>query len=247
MRIFDKLMGGNTLYYPGCLTKYVMKNLQDNYEKILRKCRIDFIKLKDVEVCCGSPVHNAGYEKDYETLAKKNMEIFKKHSIKKIITSCPACYKTFHKDYKEILGEEWDIEVEHVTQTITKALEKGKLKIKKLGRKEKITYHDPCHLGRHSGIYDEPRQILEKLGYEIVEMENNRENAMCCGGGGGLHSNYPDLSVSITKDVIQEAEKTKTTVLSTTCPMCDACFIKTSKDSKMDVKELSELIVQRMG
>ena len=246
MGIFDKLMGGNTLYYPGCLTKFVMKNLQDNYEKILRRCGIDFIKLKDMEVCCGSPTHNAGYERDFKTLARKNLEVFKRHGVKKIITSCPACYKTFSKDYKGLLGDEWDIEVEHATQTIIKALEKGRLKIKNPAKKERLTYHDPCHLGRHSGIYDEPRKILEKLGYEIVEMDNSRENAMCCGGGGGVRSNYPELSSAITKDVLKEAQKTKTFVLTTTCPMCDACFIQAAKDSKMAVKELSELIVERI-
>ena len=150
MGLLDKILGGNILYYPGCLTKFVMKDLEKNYEEILRKCRIDFIKLTDVEVCCGSPVLNTGYENDFKTLAKKNLEIFKKHSIKKIITSCPACYKTFHKDYRELLGDEWDIEVEHVTQTIANALKSGKLRVKKL-RSKKLTYHDPCHLGRHWG------------------------------------------------------------------------------------------------
>jgi len=246
MGIFGKLLGGNILYYPGCLTKFVMKDLQKNYEEVLRKCKIDFIKLKDVEVCCGSPVLNAGYERDFKTLVMKNLDIFKKHSIKKIITSCPACYKTFHKDYKEILGDEWNIEVEHATQTIANALKSGKLKVKKLAGKKEITYHDPCHLGRHSGIYDEPREILEKLGYEIVEMKFSREQALCCGGGGGVKSNYQELSNVITKDVLEEAKKTKTDVLVTTCPMCDACFLQNTKDSKMNVKELSELVVERL-
>lgn len=246
MGLFDKLMGRNTLYYPGCMVKFVMKDLQDNYEKILRKSGIDFIKLKDLEACCGSPVLNAGYERDFKTLAKKNLGIFKKHAVKKIITSCPACYKTFNKDYKESLGEEWNIEVEHVTQTIDEALKKGKLRIKNSKKRTKLTYHDPCHLGRHSGIYEEPRKILEKLGYEIVEMKNSKKDAFCCGGGGGVRSNFSELSNAITKDVLEEAEGTKTTVLVTTCPMCDACFLQGAKDSKMDVKELSELIVEKL-
>ncbi len=244
MGLFDKLIGGNTLYYPGCLTKFVMRDLKENYEKVLRKSGIDFIKLKDLEVCCGSPILNAGYEKDFETLARKNLEIFKKHTVKKIITSCPACYKTFKQDYKEVLGEDWDVEVEHITQTIAKALKSGKLKVKK--GKGKLTYHDPCHLGRHSGIYDEPREILKLLGYEIVEMKNSREQASCCGGGGGVRSNYPELTTAITKDVLGEAKDTQTSVLVTTCPMCDACFLQAAKDSGMNVKELSELIVEKM-
>ncbi|MBD3155037.1 MAG: hypothetical protein GF368_00090 [Candidatus Aenigmarchaeota archaeon] len=246
MGIFDKIMGGNTLYYPGCMVKFVMKNLQDNYEEILRKSGIDFIKLNDLEACCGSPVLNAGYERDFKTLAKKNLDIFKKHAVKKIITSCPACYKTFNKDYRELIGEEWDVEVEHVTQTIYKALRKGKLKIKNPEKRTKLTYHDPCHLGRHSGIYEEPRKILEKLGYEIVDMKSSKEGALCCGGGGGVRSNFSELSNAITKDLLEEAEDTKTTVLVTTCPMCDACFLQGAKNSKMNVKELSELIIEKL-
>jgi len=245
MGLLDKFMGGNVLYYPGCLTKFVLKDFQRNYENILKYCGIDFIRLKDIEVCCGSPVLNAGYENDFKTLARKNLDIFKKHGIKKIITGCPACYKTFHKDYKHALGAEWDIEAEHITQTIAKAIKFGKLKFKQ--QKKKITYHDPCNLGRHSGIYDEPRQILEAMGYEIVEIKFNRENAMCCGGGGGVRSNHPELTNAINKDVLEEAKKTKTDTIATACPMCDACFVQSSKDSGIIIKELSELIVENLA
>jgi len=243
MGIFEKLIGGNVLYYPGCLTKFVMKDFQINYQYILKKIGIDFIRLKDIEVCCGSPALNAGYKKDFETLARKNLDIFKKHAIKKIITSCPACYKTFNEDYPEVLGKDWDIEIEHITQTIFKATENGKLVFDKK-KKGKVTYHDPCHLGRHSGIYDEPRKILENLGYEVVELRNNRENSMCCGGGGGVRSNFPELSFNISQDVLKDAEDTKTSTLVTACPMCDSCFIEAAKDSEMDIKELSELVIE---
>ncbi|MEM5793122.1 MAG: (Fe-S)-binding protein [Candidatus Aenigmatarchaeota archaeon] len=245
MGILDKIIGGNTLYYPGCLTKFVMKNIMENYEKILRKCGIDFIKLKDQEVCCGSPSHNAGYKIDFITLANKNFDVFKKHSIRKIITSCPACYKTLKYDYKKILGDEWKIDVEHVTQTILNSINSGKLKFNKV-REKFVTYHDPCHLGRHSGIYEEPRKIIELLGYKIVEMKFNRNQSLCCGGGGGLSSNYPELSQTITKDVLEEALKTKTQILVTTCPMCDASFLKVLGNSKIEIKELSELVVERL-
>ena len=245
MGILEKILGGNILYYPGCMTKFVLKDLEDNYEKILRNCGIDFIKLKDLEVCCGSPVLNAGYEDDFKTLANKNSDVFKKHSIKKVITSCPACYKTFYKDYPKVLGEEWNIEVEHTTQTISQAIKNRKLKIRKIRKPVKVTYHDPCHLGRHCGIYEEPREILEALGYKIVEMRYNRENALCCGGGGGLKSNYPELSEKITKDVLKQAKDTKSGILVTACPMCYACFKKVAEGSRMKVMEISELIIDQ--
>lgn len=221
------------------MVKYVMKKINENYEKILIKSGTDFIRLKETEVCCGSPVLNAGYEVDFKTLVEKNFEIFKKHGVKKIITPCPACYKTFKKDYKKILGSKWDIEIEHTTQTILKMIKSGKLRLKKTSGK--VTYHDPCHLGRHSGIYEEPREILKFLGCEVIEMKFNREQALCCGSGGGVKSNYPELASAIMDDVIEEAKKTKSSILVTACPMCDASFIQSNKD--ISVKEISELVV----
>ena len=115
---------GNVLYYPGCLTKFVLQSEMNNYRKILNKIGVDFIMLPDeMHLCCGSPVRNAGYEKDARQLARKNFELFKKHSIGKIITNCPACFKTFMQDYKEMMHD-WNIEVEHITKTILNALKK---------------------------------------------------------------------------------------------------------------------------
>jgi len=241
MGLFDKVLGGNILFYPGCMEKFVLKNLKENYEKILRKCGIDFIVLKDLELCCGSPVINAGYDLDFETLVKKNYKIFKDHGIKKIITPCPACFKTFKLEYPKVIAN-FDIEVEHVTQTIFNAIKTGKLKLKKINKPVKVTYHDPCHLGRYCGVYEEPRDILKKLGYKLVEMEFNREMAWCCGSGGGLRANYPELSEEITKERVKQALQTKAQILVTSCPLCYACLKDVTKEKKLKVQELSELI-----
>ncbi|MEM5793965.1 MAG: (Fe-S)-binding protein [Candidatus Aenigmatarchaeota archaeon] len=237
MKFFEKLKGGNILYYPGCLTKFVAKDLGENYRKILRKIGIDFIELKDLEVCCGSPALNAGYRNDAKNLAQKNLKVFKEHSVRKIITSCPACFKVFSQDYPKLL-DKWDIEVEHTTQTIAKAIKEGKLKLNKKFNNI-ITYHDPCHLGRYSKIYEEPREILKFLGFEIVEMEFSRENSFCCGGGGGVVGNYPELAEEIAKERLKQATKTKAKVLVTACPLCYVHLKKFANG--MEVKEISEL------
>lgn len=226
----------NVLYYPGCMSKFAFPELQKNYENILKKIGIDFIKLEELEVCCGSPVLNAGYFKNFEILAKKNFNLFKDHAVKKIITSCPACFKTFKLEYPKFL-EKFDIEVEHITQTIWRAIENGKLRLTK--KSGKVTYHDPCHLGRYCGIYEEPRQIIKALGYDLVEMEFAREQSFCCGGGGGTKSNYPELTEEISKERIKQAKKTGAKILITPCPMCYACLKEVSKNIK--VLELSEL------
>ncbi|MDD5221743.1 MAG: (Fe-S)-binding protein, partial [Patescibacteria group bacterium] len=114
--------GQNTLYYPGCLTKFVGKDLLENYRRILRQAKIDFIELSSMEVCCGSPALKAGYQKNFKELAEKNLKIFKDHGIKKIITNCPACFMIFKKEYPIILGEKWDIEIEHISETIERAI-----------------------------------------------------------------------------------------------------------------------------
>lgn len=232
---------GNILYYPGCLKKFVFKDLEENYEKILRKCGIDFIKLKDLEVCCGSPVLNAGYLKTFEFLAKKNLRVFKEHSVKKIITSCPACFKIFKQEYPKVEG--FNIEVEHITQTIWGAIQNGKLKIK-AKTPLKVTYHDPCYLGRYCGIYDEPRNTLNSLGCDLVEMKFNREQSFCCGGGGGLRSNFPELAKEIAKDRIRQAEKTKAEILITSCPLCYACLKEAFEKPGIKVEEFSSFITK---
>ncbi|MEM5832240.1 MAG: (Fe-S)-binding protein [Candidatus Aenigmatarchaeota archaeon] len=237
-KLFDKLRGGNILYYPGCLTKFVVKELGENYRKILRNIGIDFIELKDLEVCCGSPALNAGYKKDAKNLAEKNFKTFKEHSIRKIITSCPACYKVFSQDYPRLL-KEWDIDVEHTIQTIARALKEGKLKLKKKFN-GLITYHDPCHLGRYSKIYKEPREILKFLGFKISEMEFSMENSFCCGGGGGVVGNYPELANEIAKERIKQAKKTKAKILITACPLCYVHLKKFA--TGIEVKEISEFL-----
>lgn len=237
MKIFEKILGGNILYYPGCLTKFVAKDLKEKYEKILRNLGIDFIELSELELCCGSPALKAGYLEDFKNLAEKNLKIFKEHSVKKIITNCPACYLILKKEYKNVLNEKWDIEVEHITQTIAQKIKN--LKEKPKSHSQKITYHDPCHLGRQMGVYEEPREIIKYLGYEISEMELNRLESICCGGGGGVKTNEPELANKIAKQRISQAKKTGSEILCTSCPLCYLHLKENTED--LEVKELSEL------
>jgi Fe-S oxidoreductase len=235
MKIFEKILGGNTLYYPGCLTKFVAKDLKEKYEKILRKIGIDFIELSELEKCCGSPALKAGYLEDFKKLAEENLKIFKEHSVKKMITNCPACAMTFKIEYPKVLGKKWDIEVEHISETINSKLKTQNSKLKN----EKVTFHDPCHLGRGLGIFEEPREIIKKLGYEISEMELSRNESFCCGAGGGVKSNEPELANKIGKDRIEQAKKTGAKILCTNCPLCYLHLKENAKE--IEVKELIEL------
>ena len=232
-----KNLGKNTVFYPGCLTRYILAKETENYKKILNKLKIDFIMLPDI-LCCGSPVLNAGYEADARKLARKNFEIFKKYNTRKIITNCPACYKTL-KEYKEMIPD-WNIEVEHIITTILNHLRKKDISYP---TKEKVTYHDPCHLGRHSGIYEEPREILNRLGYEIIEMRNNRQDALCCGGGAGLRVNNPELAKKIAEKRISQAKDIKVKKIITPCPLCFTHML----NKEIEIEEFSYAVAEALG
>lgn len=241
MGILSWLVGkGNVLYYPGCMTKFVLQDKLENYKQILNLLGIDFMILPEVK-CCGSPVLNAGYEKDSHDIAKFNLELFKKRKIDKIITNCPACFKVFSQDYKKLVPG-WDINVEHITITILDAL-KSKLGLVKHTASEKIIYHDPCHLGRHSGIYEEPRQLLKLLGYEVIELQSNRQNALCCGAGAGVKANDNELANSIAKKVLEQAQRTQVKKIISTCPLCFSQFKENFDKSGIEVIEFSDAVL----
>lgn len=230
MGIFDRFKGGNVLYYPGCLTKVAAPEIEENYKKILEKIGVDFIVLKDLERCCGSPVLNAGYKDDFNKLIEQNKKVFQEHGITKIVSNCPGCFHIFDKYY--------DMEAEHISVLLWNNIHK--LKVKN-NFDEDITYHDPCHLGRYSDIYDEPRKVLEHIGFKVVEMTRTKEGAFCCGGGAGLRTNKTKLSNDIAKKRIEQAKKTETKKMITPCPMCWKHMQNNAEG--IEVLEFSEVIL----
>ena len=242
MSILNKIFKGNTLYYPGCLTKFVGVDIEKNYKELLKKAGVDFIVLPDLEKCCGSPVLNAGFSDDFKKLAQDNLKVFKEHSIKRIITNCPACYKMLNKNYKEALGDEWDIEVRHFTEFILVAVRDKKLDLPKYNNL-KVTYHDPCHLGKQSDIYEQPREILKMMGIDLIEMELNRKNSFCCGGGGGLQSNNPELADKVAKQRITQAEDINADIIITPCTLCDMHMEKNQDGTNVKVYEFSQILM----
>lgn len=247
MGIFNwvKNLGTNTLYYPGCLLKGVLKQEFENYKTIFNKLGIDYIMLPDKELCCGLPVLNGGYKKDARKLAKKNLELFKKNKVDKIITSCPSCYHTFRYIYPELLRD-WDIEVEHATITILKALKKKHILFKGLDEdREIVTYHDPCHIGRSGGIeaiYEEPREVIKNLGGKIIEAPHNRADAYCCGAGGGMRANFPKVAIASAKKKAMFTPNQVQKIISP-CGLCYANF-KSATDKS---EEFSSFVLRRLN
>ncbi len=230
------------LYFAGCTASYRMKELAVNSVEFLRKAKMDFGYAGVDELCCGSPFLRTGQREIAYEFFRKNYEIWDRMGVEKILTSCAGCYRTIKRDYKEIgkeLGMDWDFEVIHISQLMWSLVKSGEVELEEFG--EQVTYHDPCHLGRHMNVYDEPRKVLESMNARIVEMESNRENALCCGAGGGLKSQFKDLSMEIGKRRIEEALNTGARYLISCCPFCKL-HLKQASGGRIEVVDLIEIV-----
>ena len=212
---------GDLAIFGGCTMPLRQADTLKNMMKIFEAAGKD-IALSTDEWCCGSIAMRIG---DYEAVKedmKHNLELFKLMGAKVVFSPCAGCYRTLKKDYPEILGEELPFEVKHVTELLVEMMETEEIPFKPVeGEDLKVTYHDPCHLGRHMDLYETPRDVIRKIpGVELVEMKRNRKNAWCCGAGGGVKSQFPSLAVEISKERIEEAVETGASILLTSCPFC---------------------------
>jgi len=209
----------DTVYFPGCHAAYQAPEIAQATAKILNKAGIEFSILGKDEHCCGDLLIMTGQLPLAREIAKYNWERLKD---KRIITSCARCYRTFQDEYPKLLGDEYQIDAYHTVEILVELIEDRDLKFKKKGKtKEKVTYDDPCELGRELKMYDEPRIVIEAIpGVELVELDRNRENSWCCGGGGGLKGFNYDMAVKIGKDKVEEALATGAKRIISACPSC---------------------------
>ena len=178
---------------------------------------IDFTLID--EHCCTSPMIRTGQTSIVKDYMKYNIAHIEKAGASKVITSCAGCYRTLKRDFEKF-GEHYNFEVFHSLELVKQLLDEEKIKFN-ASYDNTVTYHDPCHLGRHMGIYELPREVYKQIpGLNLVEMKRNRNFAWCCGAGGGVKIGYPDWSVEISKERLGEAKDTGATVLSSVCPFC---------------------------
>jgi Fe-S oxidoreductase len=241
MGILSWVKGEKVLYYPGCLTKGVLKEELENYKEIFNRLGIDFVMLPEKEVCCGLPVLNAGYRKDAKKLAVKNLKLFKKNKIDRIVTNCPSCLHMFGSVYPKLVRD-WDVPVEHATIAVLKGLKRKGIKWNGADEdREVVAYHDPCHLGRYSEIYDEPREVVEVLGGRIIESRFSRGGALCCGGGGGVRANFEELAKDIAKERVKSFDGSVSKIISP----CGLCYANLESASDKSV-EFSSFVLGRL-
>ena len=228
------------LYFIGCTPAYEARaqRMAKSLTMILQKMGTDFGILGNEENCCGSPIYNLGEKGLFDSLKEKNLEIFDKYNIERAMTSSPHCFDVFKNKYGKI-----DFEVQHYTQFLMELIDEGKLKFSKRVEK-RVTYQDPCYLGKLNDVYDPPRKIIESIpGVEFEEMPRSKRMSLCCEGGGGLM--WMEVPTPRLGDFrVKEALGVGAEVLITTCPFClnmldDA--VKTTKVA-LEVIDLSQLV-----
>ena len=217
------------LYFRGCTAREKQTDIAEATERLLEIAGVDFHTLDD-EKCCGSVLLRTGFIDEAQNQIKKNTEILKGQ---KIITSCAGCYKTLKEDYE-------GLDVIHISQLLDELISEGKLNFSKGDLN--VTYHDSCHLGRHCNVFDEPRNVIQSVA-DITEMENIRENSLCCGAGGGVKSAYPEIANQMASLRIAQAKETGCKTLVTPCPFCKLNL----ENDDIEVVDLTEFLVKYGG
>lgn len=233
------------LYFPGCYLSYDprLKKVAKATVKILNAAGVEFGILGSQENCCGESIRKTGDEELFKRLAKENIKTFIDNGVKKILVSSPHCYHTFKNEYPEFRV---NFEVIHITQFLFQLINEGRLELKKEFPK-KVTYHDPCYLGRHNGVYDEPRGILAKVpGLEFMELPEARSDSLCCGGGGGRVWMETQKGERFCDLRIDQALGGEADVLATACPYCITMLedsrVTMNVEEKIEVKDITEIV-----
>jgi Fe-S oxidoreductase len=241
--------GMQVLYFSGCYLSYDprLKKVARATAGILNKAGVDYGILGTKENCCGESIRKTGNEDLFKRLARENIKTFIDNGVKKIVVSSPHCYHTFKNEYPEFMVH---FEVVHISQFLCELMAQGRLTLSK-SFDHKVTYHDPCYLGRHNTVYDDPRTVLTRVpGLELIEMPESRENSLCCGGGGGRiwmetvkGERFSDLRVA-------QAVETGAEVLATACPYCIANFedsrLALKDEHALAIKDITEIVAEAM-
>jgi len=244
MGLFSIFRKSDVLYFPGCTTYFKFKENYKLYQRVFSKLGIIF-KIPEKKVCSGLSALEAGYEQEARKLARRNFEIFKEQGIKSVITNSPEAYKMFLYDYPKILPD-WNINIKNLWAMILDKL-KTKPKLIKYKTFDVVTYQDSCYLGRYCGVYNEPREILKLIGYEIKELFNSKSESICCGSCGGLPVVNPELANKIAKEKILQAKRIGVKKIIVTSIKNYELLKNNAKDTEIEILELSEVLALALG
>jgi heterodisulfide reductase subunit D len=237
------------LFWVGCAGSFDdrAKKITRSVVQILNDAGVSFAVLGTEESCTGDPAKRAGNEFLFQMQAVTNIEVLNMYEVKKIVTACPHCFNTLKNEYPALGG---NYEVMHHSQLIGKLVEEGRLKVSGGSFSgKKITFHDPCYLGRANGEYEAPRMLIEKLDAELVEMKRCKERGFCCGAGGAQMFKEPEKgSKDVNIERTEEAIETKAEIIATGCPFCNTMMTDgvkgKDKEAQIVVYDIAELITK---
>ena len=236
------------LFWVGCSGSFDdrAKKITKALVKILNHCKVNFAVLGTEESCSGDPAKRAGNEFTFQMQAMINIQVLNGYEVKKIVTACPHCFNTLKNEYPELGGE---YEVVHHTQLIQDLINTGKLALEgsETYKGKKITFHDPCYLGRANDVYEAPRVLIEKLDAELVEMKRCKSKGLCCGAGGAqmfkeAEPGTKEINIERTEDALETAAE----IIATGCPFCNTMMTdgikNVEKEDAIKVLDVAELI-----
>ena len=238
------------LLYTCCMPSYDprAKKLVEASAKILHAAGVKVGVLGTQESCCGESIRKIGDEELFGTLAEGNLSLFGDNGVERVLVLSPHCYHTFSNEYEEY-GQ--NLNVTHMSELVAQLIESGKIELKNK-IEAKVTYHDPCYLGRHNNIFDAPRNVLKAIpGVEFNEMIRVRESSLCCGGGGGRMWMETKFGERFSDLRIPEAQSVGAEILATGCPYCISMFedsrLNLNKENEIQIKDLVELVAESMA
>ena len=229
----------SVLYYPGCTTNRMAEETVEAVTESLEKLELDYALFTD-DICCGFPLYELGQMETAAEIARGTLERIKEWDPDIVLTTCPACFKSFKYLYPEEMGLAVDFEVQHVSTFLLPQVQD------RLGETQtRVTWHDPCVLGRHLDMYEEPRDLLRAIpGLELAEMPANRKDALCCGAGGGVYFTCQRTANQAVVHRLEQAIETEAQTIVTSCPNCYVRFRQMSRHHRMRIqaKSLSQVI-----
>jgi Fe-S oxidoreductase/FAD/FMN-containing dehydrogenase len=238
-----------SVYFVGCNTAYfaMAYPIAQSFARILDLMGIDFVTMGGQEWCCGYPFIVAGKPDESREFILHNIEKVRELGADTVLVSCPGCYRVWSDEYRKIIQDDHGLDVVHTAQFLAEAIQEDRIRLTEM--KERVTYHDPCDLGRNAGIYEEPRSVIRGIpGINFVELEDHREYAMCCGAGGDLLAVNLKLSQEVSKRRAEQVIESGAQLLATACPSCMKMlgFGMREIDAEVSVMDICQLVYQAM-
>jgi len=246
--------GAEVVYFVGCVASFFPRSYRvpQAFASILEKGGADFTTLGGQEWCCGYPLLSMGRLQEAKTLIQHNVAQVKQLGASRVTFACPSCYHMWKFIYPDVLGEEIGLQVLHATELLNELIAQGTIELGEL--KLRVTYHDPCDLGRKSGVFEAPRQVLQSIpGLTFIEMSSAGQISECCGGGGNLESFDPNVLLDVSSRRIDRACEAEAEVIASACQQCERTLTaavrrhEAARHARMRVMDVVELLWEAMG